>query len=71
MVITTLSSREFKRDIGRAKRAALAEPVVITGRSKPAHVLLSYEEYQRLSGKRRTLLVQQGLSSVVEPAPDV
>lgn len=56
MTITTLSSRELNQDIGRAKRAALEGPVFITDRGAPAHVLLSYEEYQRLTGKRRTLL---------------
>ncbi|CAM5616372.1 type II toxin-antitoxin system prevent-host-death family antitoxin [Rhodanobacter lindaniclasticus] len=56
MTITTLSSRELNQDIGRAKRAALEGPVFITDRGTPAHVLLSYEEYLRLTGDRRTLL---------------
>lgn len=56
MTITTLSSRELNQDIGRAKRAALEGPVFITDRGTPAHVLLSYAEYQRLTGKQRTLL---------------
>lgn len=56
MTITTLSSRELNQDVGRAKRAAMNGPVVITDRGKPAHVLLSYEEYQRLTGRPRTLL---------------
>ncbi|MBT9588371.1 type II toxin-antitoxin system Phd/YefM family antitoxin [bacterium] len=47
---TTLSSREFNQDTGRAKKAALAGPVFITDRGRPAHVLLSFEEYQRLLG---------------------
>lgn len=55
MTITTLSSRELNQDIGRAKRAAAQGPVIITDRGKPAHVLLSIEEYQRLTGERRTL----------------
>ncbi|MEN1957048.1 type II toxin-antitoxin system Phd/YefM family antitoxin [Luteimonas sp. MJ204] len=53
---TTLSSRELNQDLGRAKKAALDGPVVITDRGKPAHVLLSYADYLRLSGQRRTLL---------------
>jgi prevent-host-death family protein len=48
MAITTLSSREFNQDTGRAKKAAAAGPVIITDRGKPAHVLLSFEDYQRL-----------------------
>ncbi len=56
MAITTLSSREFNQDTSRAKKASSKGPVFITDRGKPAHVLLSMEEYQRLSGKRRSLL---------------
>ncbi len=52
MTITTLSSREFNQDSNRAKRAAKDGPVFITDRGKPAHVLLSIEEYQRLTGER-------------------
>ncbi len=48
MTITTLTSREFNQDVGRAKRAADKGPVVITDRGKPAHVLMSYEDYERL-----------------------
>jgi prevent-host-death family protein len=39
----------------RKKKAARHGPVFITDRGKPAHVLLSIEEYQRLTGGRRTL----------------
>ena len=47
---TTLSSREFNQDASRAKRAAADGPVFITDRGRPAHVLLSIEDYRRLSG---------------------
>jgi prevent-host-death family protein len=50
MLITTLSSREFNQDTSRAKKAANDGPVFITDRGKPAHVLLSIQEYQRLTG---------------------
>lgn len=50
-MITTLSSREFNQDASRAKKAALQGPVFITDRGKPAHVLLSIEEYLRLTGQ--------------------
>jgi prevent-host-death family protein len=55
MTITTLSSREFNQDTSRAKKAASDGPVFITDRGKPAHVLLSIEEYERLSGPRRSI----------------
>ena len=72
MTITTLTSRELNHDLGRAKRAARTGPVVITDRGRPAHVLLSYAEYQRLAGGRRSLvesLAMPGLSAVELPAP--
>jgi prevent-host-death family protein len=50
MPTTTLTAREFNQDSGRAKRAAMDGPVFITDRGSPSHVLLSIEEYQRLSG---------------------
>jgi len=67
MTITTLSSREFNQDTSRAKKAASEGPVFITDRGKPAHVLLSIEEYQRISGQRRNiadLLAMPGLEDI-------
>ena len=67
MAITTLSSREFNQDTGRAKKAAREGPVFITHRGRPAHVLLSIEEYQRISGKIRNIvdaLSMPGLSNI-------
>lgn len=56
MGITTLSSREFNQDTSGAKRAAEHGPVVITDRGKPAHVLLSIEDYQRLVGRQTSIV---------------
>ena len=67
MTATTLSSRELNQDIGRAKRASRLGPVIITDRGRPAHVLLSIEDYQRLTGQRRSLvdaLAMPGLSDI-------
>ncbi len=55
MTITTLSSRELNQDVSRAKKAARSGPVFITDRGRPAHVLLTIEEYQRLTGQRRNI----------------
>ncbi|WP_256361525.1 type II toxin-antitoxin system Phd/YefM family antitoxin [Methylomonas koyamae] len=55
MAITTISSRELNQDVTRAKKAAKNGPVFITDRGKPAHVLLSIEEYQRLTKQRRNI----------------
>jgi prevent-host-death family protein len=56
MSITTLSSREFNQDASRAKRAARNGPVFITDRGRPAHVLLTIEDYQRLAGGGATIV---------------
>ncbi len=50
MTITTISSREFNQDTSGAKKATRQGPVFITDRGKPAHVLLSIEDYQKLTG---------------------
>nr|WP_181377346.1 type II toxin-antitoxin system Phd/YefM family antitoxin [Ochrobactrum sp. LM19]AJW30017.1 antitoxin of toxin-antitoxin [Ochrobactrum sp. LM19] len=55
MTITTLSSRELNQDVTRAKKATKLGPVFITDRGKPAHVLLSIEEYRRLTKQRRNI----------------
>lgn len=47
---TTLSSREFNQDTSGAKKAAKEGPVIITDRGRPAHVLLSIEDYLKLTG---------------------
>ena len=56
MTITTLSSREFNQDASRAKKAAKEGPVFITDRGRLAHVLLTIEEYQRLSGSSASII---------------
>lgn len=62
MSITTLSSREFNQDTGRAKNAARSGPVFITDRGRPAHVLLTFEDYQRLAGEHSSIIDLIGLS---------
>ena len=55
MTITTLSSREFNQHTSEAKKAANEGPVFITDRGRPAHVLLSIEDYQRITGGRQKI----------------
>ncbi len=73
MTITTISSRELNQDITRAKRAAKSGPVFITDRGKSAHVLLSIEEYQRLTKQRRNIADSLAMPEVAaiefEPQP--
>jgi prevent-host-death family protein len=56
MATTTISSREFNQSTSEAKKAAKDGPVFITDRGKPAHVLLSIEEYRRITGKGKSIL---------------
>lgn len=51
----TISSRAFNLDAAGAKRAANEGSVFITDWGRPAHVLLSIEEYRRLLGARSTI----------------
>jgi prevent-host-death family protein len=62
---TVLTSREFNRDTSRAKKATMSGPVFITDRGRPAHVLLSIEEYQRLA-RQDDLVDGLGLPAGVE-----
>jgi len=74
MTFTTLSSREFNQDTSRAKKAAVRGPVFITDRGKPAHVLLSIEEYQRLAGTHRRIadaLAMPGIADIEFDPPRV
>jgi prevent-host-death family protein len=52
VTITTLSSRQFNQDASKAKKAAKTGPVFITDRGRPAHVLLSYDAYKKITGGR-------------------
>ena len=67
MAITTLSSRQFNQDASKAKKAAEAGPVFITDRGRPAHVLLTFEEYKKITGARTKiadLLAMPGIEDV-------
>ncbi len=66
MTITTLSSREFNQDASRAKKAAKDGPVFITDRGRLAHVLLTVEEYQRLSGASSSIIDMLALPDVAD-----
>lgn len=56
MSITTMSSREFNQDTSRAKKAAEQGPVFITDQGQLAHVLLSVEEYRRITQPNRNIV---------------
>lgn len=56
MAITTVSSRQFNQDATAAKKASSKGPVFITHRGRPAHVLLTIEDYQNITGKRKSMV---------------
>jgi prevent-host-death family protein len=74
MTITTLTSRAFNQGASEAKRAASKGPVFITDRGRPAHVLMSFEDYQRLTKQRRNIadaLAMPDIADIVFEPPRV
>jgi len=74
LTITTISSREFNQGTSEAKRAANDGPVFITDRGRPAHVLMSFDEYQRLTRQRRNIadaLAMPGVADIEFEPPRV
>jgi hypothetical protein len=74
--MTTMTSREFNQDVGRAKRSAEIGPVVITDRGRPAFVLLRHDVYTGLIAGRpgiRDLLDSSDIAGdadfAFDPAP--
>jgi hypothetical protein len=73
MTITTLSSRQFNQDAGKAKKAAQGGPVFITDRGKPAHVLLTFDAYQKMAGSGANiadLLFMPGIEDIEIELPN-
>ena len=64
MPTTTLTSREFNQDASGAKKAARRKPVFITDRGRPSHVLMSIEEYQRLTQRQPSIVLQLDMDKV-------
>jgi prevent-host-death family protein len=74
MTITTLSSRQFNQDASKAKKAAKTGPVFITDRGKPAHVLLTFGEYKKITGghtKIADLLAMPGIEDIELDLPQL
>lgn len=69
-MVTTVTSREFNQDSSGAKKAARRGPVFITDRGRPAHVLLTIEDYRKLAGDTLSLadaLAQPGANFDFKP----
>ena len=66
MAITTISSRELNQDTASAKRAARKGPVFITDRGRPAHVLMTIKQYEKLTGKQKSIVEMLAMPEVAE-----
>jgi prevent-host-death family protein len=51
--VRTVTSKEALRHWKEVTDKALREPVVITAHGRPRHVLLAYEDYERLRDQER------------------
>jgi prevent-host-death family protein len=74
MPVRTLTSREFNQSASEAKKLADVGPVFITDRGRPAHVLLSIDEYRRLTGGSTSisdLLAMPGAEDIEFEVPRV
>jgi prevent-host-death family protein len=66
-----VSSREFNQDVSQAKRLARFEPVFVTDRGRPTHVLMSMEAFRRLSGQSETIVDLLAAPNAPAPADDL
>lgn len=66
-----IAARAFNQDVTAAKRLALAEPVFVTDRGRPTHVLLSIAAYRRMAGEEdlvTDLLAAEPGAAALDPA---
>lgn len=61
-----ITSREFNRDVSFAKREARIEPVLITDRGQPTHVLMGIEDFRRLTGEGESIVDILAMPDVAE-----
>lgn len=65
------SSREFNQDVSQAKRAARMEPVFITDRGAPTHVLMSIDAFRHLTGQTETIVDLLAMPGLTELDPEL
>ncbi|MGH8045355.1 MAG: type II toxin-antitoxin system prevent-host-death family antitoxin, partial [Stenotrophomonas sp.] len=61
------TSREFNQDVSSAKRAARLEPVFVTDRGRPTHVLISIDAFRTLSGQTEGMADMLAASGLPDP----
>jgi prevent-host-death family protein len=67
--VKVVSSRDFNQDVSQAKRAARIEPVFITDRGRPTHVLMSIENFKHLTGQTESVVDLLAMPDPVEAEP--
>jgi prevent-host-death family protein len=65
-----VTSREFNQDVSQAKRFARVEPVFVTDRGRPTHVLLSVEDYRELAGQSESIAEALAARTPLPVEPD-
>ena len=64
------SSRDFNQDVSSAKRVARFEPVFVTDRGKPTHVLMSIDAFRQLAGQTESMVDLLAMPGMAEVDPD-
>ena len=66
MEINTVSSRKFNQDISKIKRATSNGPIFVTNRGRATHVLMTIEEYYKITGKNENIVDLLAMKSDLE-----
>lgn len=66
MTVHSFTSREFNQDVSAAQKAAQDGPVFITDRGRPVYVLLSIDEYLRLTNKGPSIVELLGMPAAAD-----
>ena len=66
-----ITSREFNQNLGKAQKAALTAPVIITNRGEPAFVLMTYKNYAQRYQPKTFRSIGEALADPNPEAADV
>jgi prevent-host-death family protein len=69
-MITKVPGRELHRNPARARRATAKGPVHLANRGRTTHVLISIEEYERLSAKKDSIRSHRGQTGTPRSTAD-
>ena len=65
-----VTSRAFNQDVSQAKRLAREEPVFVTDRGKPTHVLMGIDAYRQIAGQADALSAALAMDEPLAFDPD-